>query len=154
VVWFIYIFQMYWNIVAQTLLEQITTLQNWLYTVISKLQHHTYRSFQILPMDNMPKLALVIIFYSFHHKTLPNIWQLTYVFSSDSVLFLIYSGWCKWLHSSTLSYCCDRNSRAACAQTFAPWQQATTDHARISLIIACSRYIYCGVSLAAHPVRG
>jgi len=75
-------------------------------------------------MDNMPKLALVIIFYSFHHKTLPNIWQLTYVFSSDSVLFLIYSGWCKWLHSSTLSYCCDQNSRAACAQTFAPWQKS------------------------------
>jgi len=22
-------------------------------------------------------------------------------------------------------YCCDRKSRAACAQSFAPWQQAT-----------------------------
>ena len=39
--------------------------------------------------------------------------------------------------------CCDRKSRAACAQSFALWQQATIeitchDHS----IIACSRHIY------------
>ena len=40
-------------------------------------------------------------------------------------------------------HCCDRKSRAACAQSFALWQQATIeftchDHS----IIACSRHIY------------
>jgi len=51
--------------------------------------------------------------------------------------------------------CCDRMSRAACAQSFAPWQQATTEiMLAISLTIACSRYIYYGVILHAHPVRG
>jgi len=40
-------------------------------------------------------------------------------------------------------YCCDRKTRAACAQDFALWQQATIeftwhDHS----IIACSRHIY------------
>ena len=45
--------------------------------------------------------------------------------------------------SSLYYYCCDRKSRAACAQSFAPWQQATIeftchDHS----IIACSCLIY------------
>ena len=53
-------------------------------------------------------------------------------------------------------FCCDRKSRAACAQSFAPWQQATIEiMLAISLTIACSRYmIYNGVTLHAHPVRG
>jgi len=52
-------------------------------------------------------------------------------------------------------YCCDRKSRAACAQSFALWQQATTEiKLAISLTIACSRYIYYGFILHAHPVRG
>ena len=43
----------------------------------------------------------------------------------------------------TAPFCCDRKYRAACAQSFAPWQQATIeftchDHS----IIACSRHIY------------
>jgi len=43
----------------------------------------------------------------------------------------------------------------ASAQSFTLWQQATTeitchDHS----IIACSRHIYLGVVLRAHPVRG
>ena len=43
----------------------------------------------------------------------------------------------------TAPFCCDRKSRAACAQSFALWQQATTeftchDHS----IIICSRHIY------------
>jgi len=51
--------------------------------------------------------------------------------------------------------CCDRESRAAFAQSFAPWQQATMEiMIAISLTIACSRYIYNGVILHAHPVRG
>ena len=52
-------------------------------------------------------------------------------------------------------YCCDRKSRAVCAQSFAPWQQATIEiMLTISLTIACSRYIYNGVILYVHPVRG
>ena len=51
--------------------------------------------------------------------------------------------------------CCDRKSRAACAPSFAPWQQATIEiMLAISLTIACSRYTYDGVILPAHPVRG
>jgi len=45
--------------------------------------------------------------------------------------------------------------RAACAQSFAPRQQATIEiMLAISLIIACSRYVYNAVILLAHPVRG
>jgi len=59
-------------------------------------------------------------------------------------------------HSNfALRYCCDRKPRAACVQSFAPWQQATIEiMLAISLTIACSRYIYTGVILHAHPVRG
>ena len=58
---------------------------------------------------------------------------------------LLSSGWA----------CCHRKSRAACAQSFALWQQATTEvMLAISLTIACSRYIYNGVILRAHPIRG
>jgi len=50
----------------------------------------------------------------------------------------------------SLYYCYDRKSRAACAQSFAPWQQATIEiMLAISLIIACSRYTYNGVILHA-----
>jgi len=34
------------------------------------------------------------------------------------------------LVTSPRRQCCDRKSRAACAQSFTPWQQATRDHAR------------------------
>jgi len=55
----------------------------------------------------------------------------------------------------TTWYCCDRESRAACAQSFAPWQQATIEIMLvISLTIACSRYVFNGVILHAYPVRG
>ena len=55
----------------------------------------------------------------------------------------------------TAPFCCDRKSRGACAQSFAPWQQATIEiMLAISLTIACSRYTYDGVILPAHPVRG
>jgi len=58
---------------------------------------------------------------------------------------LLSSGWA----------CCHRKSRAACAQSFALWQQATTEIMQaISLTIACSYYIYNGVILRAHPIRG
>jgi len=56
---------------------------------------------------------------------------------------------------AVVKYCCDRKSRAACAQSFAPWQQATIEiMLAISLTIACSLYTYDGVILPAHPVRG
>ena len=45
--------------------------------------------------------------------------------------------------------------RAACAQSFAPWQQATIEFTRRDhSIIACSRHVYMGVVLHAHSVRG
>ena len=40
----------------------------------------------------------------------------------------------------TAPFCCDRKAQAACAQSFAPWQQATM--LAISLTIACSRHAY------------
>jgi len=52
-------------------------------------------------------------------------------------------------------FCCVRKSRVACAQSFAPWHQATIEiMPAISLTIACSHYISNGVILYAHPVRG
>jgi len=55
----------------------------------------------------------------------------------------------------TASFCCDRKSRVACAQSFALRQQATTDIMRRNLsyycLLASSIYIFV---LRAHPVRG
>jgi len=52
-------------------------------------------------------------------------------------------------------YCCNRKSRAACAQSFAPWQEATIEITRrYHSIIACSRHIHNGAIVHAHPVRG
>jgi len=60
-----------------------------------------------------------------------------------------------WSSDNWKIYCCDRKSRAAFAQRFALWQQATIEiMLAISLTVACSRYIYNGVILHAHPVRG
>jgi len=51
--------------------------------------------------------------------------------------------------------CCDRKAQAACALSFTLWQQATIEITRRDhSIIACSRHIYMGVVLRAHPVRG
>jgi len=45
-------------------------------------------------------------------------------------------------------FCCDRKARAACAQSFALWQQATIlYHCLFAPLIS-------GVVLRAHPVRG
>ena len=59
------------------------------------------------------------------------------------------------LYSLSSQHYCDQKSPAACAQSFAPWQQATIEiMLAISLTIAYSRYTYDGVILHAHPVRG
>jgi len=77
--------------------------------------------------------------------------------------------------------CCDRKSRAACAQSFAPWQQATIEITRppfastidcspgsqallevthqdhsigITLLLLVRATYMHGVVLHAHPVRG
>ena len=48
--------------------------------------------------------------------------------------------------------CCDRKSRAACAQSFAPWQQATIEITqRDHSIIACSRHIHIFLFFAHIP---
>ena len=49
----------------------------------------------------------------------------------------------------TAPFCCDRKSWAACAQNFAPWQQATIE-ITLSLLVRAT-YIFV---LRAHPVRG
>jgi len=55
----------------------------------------------------------------------------------------------------TAPFYCDRKFRTTCAQSFAPWQQATIEiMLAISLTIACSHYIYNGVIFHAHPLRG
>ena len=51
-----------------------------------------------------------------------------------------------------LTLCCDRKSRAACAQSFAPWQQATIEITRLDhSIIACSHYAYIFLFFAHIP---
>jgi len=51
--------------------------------------------------------------------------------------------------------CCDGKARAASAQSFTLWQQATIEITqRDHSVIACSRHLYMGVVLGAHPVRG
>jgi len=56
------------------------------------------------------------------------------------------------------TYCCDRKSRAACAQSFALWQQATVEclflHAMSILLLLVRATRMYGVVLHAHPVRG
>ena len=50
---------------------------------------------------------------------------------------------------------CDRKARAASAQSFALWQQATIDiTCRDYFIIACLCHLYRNVVLRAHSVRG
>jgi len=55
----------------------------------------------------------------------------------------------------TAPFCCDRKSRAACAQSFALWQQATIEiMRRAHFVVACSRHLHLGVILSALPVCG
>jgi len=62
---------------------------------------------------------------------------------------------CTHCFSKAIKWCSNRKSRAVCAQSFSPWQQATMEiMLAISLTGACSRYVYNGVILHAHPIRG
>jgi len=68
-------------------------------------------------------------------------------------IFILAYNMCK--AKSSNDFAKNGNSQAACAQSFAPWQQATIEIMfAISLTIACSPYIYNGVIPHAHPVRG
>ena len=52
----------------------------------------------------------------------------------------------------TAPFCCDRKFRAACAQSFAPWQQATIEITRRDhSIIACSRHTHIFLFFAHIP---
>jgi len=86
-------------------------------------------------VNSMPENCKTALWtYKLRTKSFTQIWEHIYKYST--------------------TYCCDRKSRAACAQSFAPWQQATIEiMLAISLTIACSRYIYNGFILHAHPVR-
>jgi len=63
---------------------------------------------------------------------------------------------CTWHHLHilvTAPLCCDWKGRAASAQSFTLWQQATTKISRrAQFISACSRHM--GVVLHTHPFRG
>jgi len=69
----------------------------------------------------------------------------------------VCEGWTRHdLHSLvTAPFCWDRKSRGACAQSFAPWQQATIEMMRRNISYYClfapSSH---SVFLRAHPVRG
>ena len=47
------------------------------------------------------------------------------------------TAWYEFYFCQRLKYCCDRKSRAACAQSFAPWQQATIEIMRRNLSYYC-----------------
>ena len=51
-------------------------------------------------------------------------------------------------------FCCDRKSRAACAQSFAPWQQALIEITRRDHYYCLFAPHTCIFVLRAHPVRG
>jgi len=74
-----------------------------------------------------------------HEKTHLAIFSAIFsIFIEDFVFFYFVDG----LHVTvtvmvTAWYCCDRKFRAACAQSFAPWQQATKE------IMRCSLSYYC-----------
>jgi len=81
---------------------------------------------------------------------------------------------------ATALFCCDQQARVVSAQSSGLWQQATIEilqrnHSSRTLVIlfslfhklvsveipqhnhsitACSRHIYMGVGLCAHPIRG
>jgi len=78
--------------------------------------------------------------------------------SAESIKLLMFVIWCLlelFLIILWFSWCCGRNARAASAQSFTLWQQATIEiTGRDHSIIACSRHRYVGVILRAHPVRG
>jgi len=72
--------------------------------------------------------------------------------SIQSKIFPFFS----WSANGMLSHlCCDRKSRAACAQSFAPWQQATIQSMCRNLSYYCllAPPIHIFV-FRPHPVRG
>jgi len=59
-----------------------------------------------------------------------------------------------WSTAGVGAYCCDRKSRAACAQSFAPRQQATIEIMRRNLSYHCLLALHIYLVLHAHLVRG
>ena len=67
-----------WSNATKTSLKKIIILQNKIVRLMTYSDQRTpvsglYKSFQILTLDNVIKLALITIAHSFHHKTLPKI---------------------------------------------------------------------------------
>ena len=77
---------------------------------------------------------------SFLQRTTPISWTLCEDWTRHDLHILV-----------TAPFCYDRKSRAACAQSFAPRQQATIEiMLAITLTIACSHYIYNFIILHTH----
>jgi len=69
-----------WSNATKTLLKKIIILQNKIVRLMTYSDQRTpasdlYKSLQILALDNMIKLTLITIAHSFHHKTLPKIFD-------------------------------------------------------------------------------
>ena len=69
-----------WSNVTKTSLKKIIILQNKIVRLMTYSDQRTpasglYKSLQILALNNMIKLTLIAIAHSFHHKTLPKIFD-------------------------------------------------------------------------------
>jgi len=69
-----------WNNATKTSIKKITILQNKIVRLIIHNNEWTpasglYKSLQILTLNNMIKLTLITISHSFHHKTLPKMFD-------------------------------------------------------------------------------
>ena len=69
-----------WSNATKTSLKKIIILQNKIVRLMTYSDQRTpasglYKSLQILALDNMIKLTLITIAHSFHHKTLPKIFD-------------------------------------------------------------------------------
>jgi len=81
-------------------------------------------------------------------------WQVTHKCRTEETSNSFCQTLFKWFGYENGYRCCDRKSRAACAQSFAPWQQATIEFTRRDHYYCLfAPHIYI-IVLRAHPVRG
>jgi len=73
--------------------------------------------------------------------------------SAPCVFACAFSCWSHETMFFNTTGCCDRKSRAACAQSFAPWQQATVEIMRRNLSYYCLlalHILWCCPSRTSH----
>ena len=100
---------------------------------------------QIHKVDNLKTEKLVLLL---NWKTTPQSFKGLYIKSAFTRLVLEHK-------KHRAKFCCGGKSRAASAQSFTMWQQVIIEIMRSNhSVIACSRHVYMGVILRAHPGRG